>query len=670
MQLLSRFQKRTVPWCEICEWAVVVLLITSVLWRGGKSLDMTWIFTGVACVAAIVSHTANRRTGDREVPLVFWSAVIGFTVLSVISYITSSTANYGVDEVLRTGAISLMLLWIIRQARDKERGQEYIDRLVRFLCITVIAACVIGLMVYVFQPVNRFVGTFFDYRFHTDYWPNAWAEFLLMTWPIVLYWVLRDFEFDKSDVRSRLEFIVRASVLGLVFGSLLLSFSRGGVLVFFAQIALWAGIIFKKTRPNFPIRPVVPTVVLLIAMTVVTVLISNGLRGQLYEVQNVEEKVTLTAAEGTSSVSERVQFWSQSTNLALQKPLLGWGPYSFRFIQPELQTGILATSDHPHNVLLKIIMERGVLSLLVFVLVVGLGMYRAAVMLLSPRVEVGTLKFSLRMLIFLGLSGVLLHNMIDFNLQFVGIALPFWLLLGILFSYLDLDSMRNVPTKIARFSELGLATALLLFACYEGSYLVVTSIGRNAEAGGDPFTAMEWYDKASGEVFTRDLHLSRAKILFQESKFDEAQLALDTYFEQNEHDFRAWKRQGDIALMRGEKQLALEAYTRAFKRGKYNDISILHGMIEAYMALDRKEEIEKKRAMIDELLKQYADAIARNAHYIALSPNVEEFIAVCNTLARLFKDEAPRYQVMAAKADHHAQIERENLASRPPGFLW
>ena len=670
MQLLKRFHHRDIPWCSTCEWAVIVTLILSVLWRGGKSLDMTWILTGVSSAAIIISHTLHRRAGEKEVPLLLWSAVMGFIALTVASYFTSTTANYGFDEVLRTASMGLMLIWVIRRASDKDQGEEFTDRLIRFLCITVVAACAVGIFIYVFQPVNRFVGTFFDYRFHTDYWPNAWAQFLLLVWPLVLYWVLRDFHFDKNDSRSRIEFLVRALVLGLVFGSLLLTYSRGGLLVFFAQLGIWSLIIYKKTRPEFPIRPIIPTAVFLAVMTLGMVLSANALRSQWYDVQHVGDKITLSAAEGSSSVSERFQFWSQSLNLATQKPMLGWGPYSFRFVQPQLQSGILATSDHPHNVVLKVLMERGVLATFVFVVLVGLVLYRASVMLLSKRAEVGSLKFSLRMLMFIGLMGVVLHNMIDFNMQFVGIALPFWLLLGVLMTSLDIGSLRHVPLHIARWTEISVATVFLLAAMHEGRYLVTSSIGRHAEEAGDPFTAIEWYEKSEGEKFTRDLYLSKAKILFEESKYDEAQVALDAYFAQNEQDFRAWKRQGDIALLRGEKQLALEAFTRAYERGKYNDVSVLHGVIEAYMALDRKEEIEKRKEEIDTLLSRFAGAIQSNAHYIALSPNVEEFIAVSNTLARLFRDDAPRYQVMAAKADHHAQIERERILSRPPGFLW
>jgi len=192
-------------------------------------LDMTWLLTGVACVVTIISHTRNRKTGDKDVPLLLWGAVMAFITITAISYVASTTSNYGVDEVLRTGALGLLFLWIMREGSNG--GEQYQLKVLRYFCITVVAACGIGILVYVFQPVNRFVGTFFDYRFHTDYWPNAWAEFLLLAWPIVLYWTLRDFEFNAKDGRSRIELLVRAVVLGLVFGCLVPS---GAVSVIFS----------------------------------------------------------------------------------------------------------------------------------------------------------------------------------------------------------------------------------------------------------------------------------------------------------------------------------------------------------------------------------------------------------------------------------------------------
>src|SRR5205085_2079694 len=101
--------------------------------------------------------------------------------------------------------------------------------LVTCVSISAIIAAVVGVSVYIFQPVDRFVGTFFDFRFQTDYWPNAWAEFLLLAWPLLLLWL--------QPWRKKLR-PLRLVLFGFVFGTLFLSYSRGAFLTFIGQLAL------------------------------------------------------------------------------------------------------------------------------------------------------------------------------------------------------------------------------------------------------------------------------------------------------------------------------------------------------------------------------------------------------------------------------------------------
>lgn len=664
---LPVLRKSELSWKLISQWLVLSLLVVSVLWRGGKSLEMTWLLTGVTSVVVLISHWFDQKKS--RVPVVLWVAVMLFIALTVLSYLLSSTANYGFDEVLRTGSFSLLLLWMLRSCDEPETGEEFITTLVRVLSITVFTACMIGLLVYVFQPVNRFVGTFFDARFHTDYWPNAWANFFLLTWPVVFYWVLRKYDFNRNSMASRTEFLVRALILGVVVGCFFLAFSRGATLALFFQVTCWGGVVAYKAKKEFPLRYVIPTAVMIAVFAYAMFGLANNLRSEWYDVLTVEEKVTMQAAEGTSSVTERLDFWGQSTALWLQKPWFGWGPYSFRFAQTSLQTSVLATSDHPHNVFLKLLAERGLLAVIVFVVPLCIVLYLAIRMILKEE-EYGSLSFSLRLLTLIGLLGCLAHSMIDFNLQFVGIALPFWLLLGVTLSFLHAEKLSPISHSIARLTETFLVICLLCAAFYEGVFLVTSSYGRHALVANDVHAALVWFERSAPERFSRDLHLSRAQIYQQAEQYDEADAVLQDYFSVNAIDYRAWKKQGDIALLQGNPQQALTAFTEAYRRGKYNDLGITRGMIETYLALDQREELDAYKPQVDALMQEFAAAIVQNKHHIALSPNVEEFIVISNTLARLYPNEAPRYEVIAARVDRHAQQERERITARPPGFLW
>lgn len=667
MQFRSRFASH-----QVCTFLILGLLSFAVLWKGGKSLEATWLLAGVAALITLISHWREREAKEWQgIPLTLWWGVMVFTVWTVASYLQSSAQNYGLDEVLRTVAFALLFLWIIRfsQQEDGRAYGRFIERLVRTVGILTVAACAVGFLVYVFQPVNRFVGTFFDYRFHTDYWPNAWADYLLLAWPLVYYWCFRAWEYRSMSKRTLAEVLCRSFTVSMVIGALLLSYSRGALMVFTGQLALWFILYYLGAREDFP-KKKIAVLVLIIGVFSTSIFFGvNATRSNVYEVQSVAEKVTLTSDEGASSVTERVQFWHQAAALARSRPLFGWGPYSFRFVQPRMQDSVLATSDHPHNIFLKYAAERGIPAAILFAVIVAYVLLRGAKNEITRERE-SAHHSSLGIVFFVSLAGLLAHNLLDFNLQFVGIALLFWLLLGLLAGRVPYESTRKLNTNAARGVELVLAALLLLTAGIEGGYLAVSSLGRHAEARGDTKTALVWYERARGEWFSRDLHLSRAKIFSESGSSENARKALQDYFIQNRQDSRAWKRLGEIEFSEGHLEEALAAYMQAYEYGRYNDVGILAGLVQILLIQNRQEELLGRRAEFDDLLQRFGNAIVQNTHFIALSPNVELFVELSDRFAKMYPNEAPLYVVVAARADHNSKLERQRTAARPPGFLW
>ncbi|OGJ73091.1 hypothetical protein A2454_00135 [Candidatus Peribacteria bacterium RIFOXYC2_FULL_55_14] len=664
--------RRSVASQTVCVWSVFALLALSVLWKGGKSLESTWLLMGIAGVVTLFSSwKQGRQERWQGIPLVLWWGVLLFVLWTVASYFQSSTGNYGFDEVLRTGALSLLFFWVLRisQSPDGRAYQYFMLRLIRIVGAITLAACAVGLLVYVLQPVDRSVGTFFDHRFHTDYWPNAWAQYLLLAWPLVYYWAFRTWVFQRFNTLTVVEVLCRSFVVAMVIGCLFLSYSRGGFIVFGGQLLLWFLLYYFSTRAAFPRKKIAILVLLIGSMAFGVFSLANSLRHDFYAVQSVAEKVTLSSAEGASSVTERVQFWEQALELAKERPLFGWGPYSFRFVQSRMQTSVLATSDHPHNVFLKLAAERGVVAMVLFVLVLGFVFLRGMKSELERKRE-NTHHSPLGIVLIVALAGVLAHNLIDYNLQFVGIALPFWLLLGLLAGRVSYEETRKVSANLSRVVEALLVVLLLLAAFLEGGYLVLSSLGRHAEAAGDTAAALTWYERAKGEWFSRDLHLSRAKLLSEQGRHEEAKAAVEEYFTQNREDARAWKRLGEIEVAQGNAGAAKEAYTQAYTLGRFNDIGITEGLVEVLLLQGDRQQIDQRHPEFESLLQSFGNAIVLNTHFIALSPNVEAFIRLADRFAQLYPENAPLYVVLAARADHNAKLERERIAARLPGFLW
>lgn len=637
-------------------WLVLGLLLFAVLWRGGKSVEATWLLAGVSVWVTFGWWGTVDRHGAEPVPRFLWWVLAGFIAWTGLSFFVSTTANYGLDEVLRDASLALIFLWTVRMRKTPHSGEEFLLRVITLLAVATLVACAVGIAVYALQPVNRFVGTFFDARFHTDYWPNAWADLVLLAWPAVLLW-----SWNKHPV-------VRIFSLGLVMGTLLLSYSRGGFLACAGQSALLILIGIGGGFLRSP-RSLLHAGFTLVGVTALSIIVfgsANLLRAHFHPVQSVGAKVTFTSDEGLSSVNERRQFWSQAFSLANQRPLTGWGPYSFRFIQPRLQHGVLQTSDHAHNLFLKLAAERGWPAALFLILLLCVILVRA---LMHLRSASNTHLLLLHAVPLIAVAGVLAHSMIDYNLQFVGVALPFWLMLGFL---VGADAPRtHAPRGHAMpIAEIILAMVIGIVAFAEGRYLVLSSLGRHAEAAGDTQIALRWYEQSVDERFSRDLHLSRANLFLQQADLEAADAALDRSLSQNAEDARAWILVGDLLLREENPSDAAMAYNRAFTLGKYNYLEALIGLLTSLRDAGDHSALVARHSEFLSLAKAYHDAILQNAHFIALGSSVETYASATNLLVEIYPEDAALLDQYNSEARTHAAEERQRFGSRAGGFLW
>jgi O-antigen ligase len=682
------------PLSRLCEIAILTLLAFTVLFRGGKSLESTWLLLGVGAVCALINVILKGGNNERSIGRELWPFVTLFIVWTGLSYLFSSTQNYGLDEVLRTAGLCFLLLWYLEaHAKDQERRFEEV--FVKLLTLTAVLSCLIGIAVYIGQPVNRFVGTFFDWRFHTDYWPNACAQFLLLVWPPVLLYCgsIKKIPGKTITREKMMSLLLRHGAIGLVLGGLFLTYSRGALVAFVGQIGLLTFLILRqqKTVRNLtvPLRRI--SVALFIGLIVFVSV--NEVRSAIHPVQSIAEKITFSAAEGHSSVSERLSFWKQSALLSIQRPVFGWGPYSFRFVQPRLQRSALATSDHPHNAFLKFAMERGIVASLLFLLIVvavlanGISLATSGKRLniQSDHARIG------HALLVTSVAGVVAHNLIDYNLQFVGIAMPFWLIMSMILSHAKSKRAQAAHWGFFTENRRGIVTAviaalLLLVAAREGYYLVLSSLGRHAEAGGHEELAITYYNQASPEWFSRDMHLSKALLHLQDATPDDANASLKRYFEQNEEDARAWRLLAELNILQRKFPEAIEAYERSLLLGGWNDLAISRGLLEVLLAetftqptsdsaadatrLPLHPKIADIAPEIEKRAFAFKNAIDRNLHFSALSPNPEEAIKIFIMLSVLYPDKGEEYRASREAIEKSAFIERSKIKSRKPGWLW
>lgn len=668
---------------RVGEGAMLLLLALGILWKGGKTLEMTWLLAFFAAILSIASlsrrvfrlHTQEEELGDPH--LTVWGAALFFACWTVLSYLLSETKNYGLDEVIRDVALVLVFLWTVRLLAGKEES-PFAGHFLATVSIATSIACVLGIAVYSLQPVDRFVGSFFDYRFDTDFWPNAWGEFLLLAWPAVMLQAVL-----KRACRFSWMFCL---LLGIMLGTLFLSYSRGSILALALQLASATAVLsllslrdiryHKKMVTCLRTTAVRLGAIVLVALA--TFFGANALRSRSFDVQSVAQKATFTASEGRSSIDERAQFWDQAWKASLERPVTGYGPYSFRFVQTKDAQGVLATSDHPHNVILKLAMERGWPAAISFAfLILSVAAYSLYKMFFVRRADWSRENDARDLLFGTAVLGVLAHNMIDFNLQFVAIALPLWLALAMLYAPAaagrtgkTADFRRWKVSRLAVKVEFLLAVSLLAVTCIEGYYLATSSLARHAEAAGRPDEALEWYARSSGELFGRDMLLSEAVILMEKDRMPEAGDVLHAYEALNPHDARVWKLKGILALKEGDPSLAFQNIRKAYELGKMTDLGITTLYLQSARAAGKDADIAKERTDIDTLFAHFATAIGQNTHFIALSRNVEELQTVARLLGQHFPKDAQRYAAIARDASNHAAEERSRLSARTPGILW
>ena len=658
---------------KIAELLIFVFLSFAILWKGGKALDAVWLlaFVAVAVTFLDIFFTPHQQNVH---PSPFpWTMALLFLGWTVASFIFSLTRNYGLDEVMMTASLVLLLHFAL--TRQPDSLGRFQSRLARTIASVALIACGIGVLVYTLQPVSRFVGTFFDYRFTTDYWPNAWAEFLLLAWPM-LVWSL------WKGMRVRFD-LLKALILGFVLACLLLSYSRGGILVFALQIGFLGFITCFTLRQNFPLKRIAMISAIASLAAVLVFAGVNQVRSQTFSVQSIVAKATFSSDEGTSSVSERAQFWRQAVALAKQRPLFGWGPYSFRFVQPHLEESVLATSDHPHNVFLKLAMERGVPAALLFIFLVVYCLMSGGKMENAPAFANASAgkkwkmenDWMLKQLMTVSIVGVLLHNLIDYNLQFVAIALPLWLMLGILVPRSSTVQNRKATYGcghtfgwLREIFVVLLASVLLVVALREGWYLFASSRARAFEVDGDYPEALHWYEKTDASLFPRDAWLSRAVILMTNADPVGSQSALSRALDLNAEDYRVWKLQGNLSLSLNHFDAARTAFEHGYTFGRYNALGITRVLVELYRR-DRAT-LNARRHEFELLLNEYGLAIEQNTHFIDLSSNVEELQRLCSLLAAIHPSDAKAYSALSERSAKHAAVERARLSARTRGLLW
>jgi O-antigen ligase len=258
---------------------------------------------------------------------------------------------------------------------------------------------------------------------------NHYAGLMEMLTPIPL---IISFSADVRGPRKVLAGLAAAVMASTIF----LSGSRGGMVAFAAQMALLATFLIKRRKSwkaTFALGSFL--------------FVALGLLAWLGGGELTERMASIQSAAGTDLPgATRLKMDRDALKMFAQRPVVGWGLGVFGEIYPQFSS---FSSNVPvgmaHNDYLQALAEMGVLGFAT-VLWFLLTVYASALKKLRHRQADTNSAVTLAAL--LGISGILVHSFVDFNLQIPANAALFYVLAVV--AAMELDFATHHRTHRAR----------------------------------------------------------------------------------------------------------------------------------------------------------------------------------------------------------------------------
>jgi len=528
-----------------------------------------------------------------------------FCVFVVLSFMFSQVRNFGFSEVL--AYLSAVLLYLLYS--NMKVG--FVDKFLKVVMWFSVFAVLLGYIFYFTRGEVRMFGPFFNILEHSNVWPNAFALFLLLAWPLV------------AVVNKKID--LKFSVLcGFVLSGLLLTFSRGALIAFAGQILVLFIYYFKR----IDLKKVI-YVMLAGGIAIGLFFGANYFRSFGNEVIDVEKRLEFATTDSSTSVTERADFWKGSLELIDEKALFGWGPFSFRDSYNPIQKTVLANADHPHNIFLKIGVENGLVALLGFLgFLVTLFIFFIQRVFGKDKVKLSIVKKDIVFVLFVSVVGGFAHNLIDYNFNFLQNLILLFLFMAFIRSMLI--KKEKSPSKFYKFLLIGFAVIVCAVSLYEGSLLFIEKTFNPA--------VFEY------SLFPRNYFLASGDKALQEKDFQRAMILIDKEIALNPLDAQAYYLKGVLYCNRKNPDFNLEKcrenFRLAIEKNPMNDFIYYRDLIRT---LDPKTISNRDEYIVHNagaLIMQYFDMVDKNVHFTAYTQNVE---AVAETVDWLMLYLRPPY---------------------------
>lgn len=578
------------------------------------------IFFIAACLAMFVRYGVKYDTGQgyREVILMFvgtyvlqllflknikvyYESILFYIIgiLIIISFLFSEIKSYGIAEIFGFFAVANTIL-IISQLNAKK-----IQILIWGLLLIASIACLYGLYQFTFvQTEIRIMGNFLNPLDLKQGFPNAMALFILILWP---YAALK-----AVETKSKFQNIISISILGLLIATLYLTFSRGAYISFIIQLIILTFINFKYFWSN-KFKWLAGTII-----SVLLVFLILFLRSQNnIETKDIGEKLTFGNNENITSVEERIDFFKKTSSFILEKPLFGYGPQTFRFIYPSKQELLYANSDHPHNLILKIAYESGIISaILLLIVFVSLGIKSLKKTIIQ------------KVFIIIAITGGFAHNMIDYNFNFLLIYIIFAISIGLLINQVNENSLQSNITNRALLSK----SFFIIFFIFTS---LLSFIGIRDFFKTDPYSDFQTIKryteteiqthilKYSESLYPREFWIQLSDYYYTKNNLAKALEMLEKHIVNNPHDIFGFVNKGRILNDQGKYEDALLAFTKAIKLDPKNSLAVHYYYLKTFETIKQSPPATYLQNTLYPILNDFMYYAEHNLHFVTMKPEIK-----------------------------------------------
>lgn len=241
---------------------------------------------------------------------------------------------------------------------------------------------------------------------------NHYAGLMEMLMPVPLIFAFSRYAHGR-------ERWIGASAAALMAATIFLSGSRGGMVAFAVQMAIFVWLFFRESRQK-------GLAVLLGAFSVIALAMVTWTGGS-----EVSARLLSSVADRHAEVANdtRLRIDRDTMRMFAKRPLLGWGIGTFEDVYPQFRsfyTNFLI--DKAHNDYLQLLAETGMVG------------FACTIWFLAASLRTGwrnihkwssDINASVAAVAVLGISGILVHSLVDFNLQIPANALLFYSLCAV-----------------------------------------------------------------------------------------------------------------------------------------------------------------------------------------------------------------------------------------------